>query len=306
MKAQQCDLVIVGCGPAGISAAIWADDLHLRAVTLELDRHTGGQLRRVYNAVSNYPGIDALNGEALAEVFARSLVSRPVDFRLESAASSIDSSSRSVVVGRDSIVTRFVVLATGVRPRTLDVPGADAFAGLGVHGSATRHADDYVHARVVVVGGGDAALEEALILANVCEEVTIVHRRAAFSGRTDFRARVAANARIVTLLDSRVLAIGGMDRVEWVRIATPEGERELRTNAVFPCLGVEPNSELVRSLVALDERGFVVTNERQRTTLDWIYAAGDVCSHSSLTVASAVGQGAAAVKDISRRLVANE
>jgi thioredoxin reductase (NADPH) len=306
MTVPQYDLVIVGSGPAGVSAAIWADDLHLHAISAEACPQTGGQLRRVYNGIANYPGIEVSNGAALAQQFESSLLSRSVEIRTAAAATRIDAGSRTVVVAGEPIGTNFVLVATGVRARKLEVPGAETFAERGVHGSATKHADAYSGACVVVVGGGDAALEEALILAKICEEVTIVHRGATFSGRPDFRRRVASSERITALMNSSVVEIGGTDRVECIRVETPEGQHELRTDAVFPCLGVVSNSEIVRDLVSLDARGFVETDARQRTTVDWIYAAGDVCAHSSLTVASAVGQGAAAVKDISRRLAANE
>jgi thioredoxin reductase (NADPH) len=306
VTAPRCDLVIVGCGPAGIAASIWADDLHITAVTVESGPETGGQLHRVYNAVANYPGLSAPDGKDLARQLDASLGSRAVDLRLRSTASAIDVNARTVAVDGGAIETRFVLLATGVRPRRLDVPGAEVFAGRGVHGSATQVAEEYKGARVVVVGGGDAALEEALILAKVCEEVTIVHRGDTFSGRRDFRERVDTTSRIISYMKSHLIAIEGRDKVERVSVATPDGDLTLTTDAVFPCLGVEPNVELVHGLVALDERGYIKTDERQRASIDWIYAAGDVSSHSSLTIAAAVGQGAAAVKDISRRLVANE
>jgi thioredoxin reductase (NADPH) len=192
-----------------------------------------------------------------------------------------------------------------VRARRLGVPGERELAGRGVHGSATKHARRYAGARAVVVGGGDAAVEEALILAREGAEVTVVHRRDELSARHDFRARAAADPHIRFVLGTRVEAIEGAGRVERVRLVGPDGPLALDADAVFPCVGVEPNNELVADLARLDALGYIVVDERQRTSTDWIYAAGDVTSHSAWSVAAAVGQGAAAVKDISRRIAAN-
>ncbi len=305
MARLRFDVAIVGCGPAGMSAAIWSDDLHLRAVVLESTPTTGGQLIRVFNPVANYPGIETPDGAAMADRFRSSLHARRVNVRVSSAVARIDADRRTVAVNDDEIDVRFILVASGVRPRQLDVPGARALAGRGVHGSATKNAEKYRGARAVVVGGGDAALEEALVLARECESVTIVHRRERFSGRHDFRDRVASNPRIRTIMSAHVLAIEGLNRVEGVSIESPTGTVVVQADAVFPCLGVEPNSDLVRALVTLDDRGYIRTDERQRTSVDWIYAAGDVCSNSSLTIAAAVGQAAAAIKDMSRRVSAN-
>jgi thioredoxin reductase (NADPH) len=296
------DLIVVGAGPAGMSAALWARELKLRFVALEDAARPGGQLHRVYNRVADYPGVAAPHGAALAGLFADHLRSQGVAIRTHSAATRVDAARRAVVADGEELTAAYLLLATGVRRRTLGVPGEAEFAGRGVCPSATRHAEEFRGERVLVVGGGDAALEEALILARVCERVTLVHRGERFRGRPDFRERVAADPRIETITGARLAAIEGGERVERARLSVAGVEREVPVAGVFVCVGVLPNTEVVAGELALDDAGYVPTDSRQRTSADRVYAAGDVCAGSSLTIAAAVGQGAAAVKDISRRI----
>lgn len=298
------DVVIVGAGPAGMSAALWARTLELRYEVIDDAPAPGGQLHRVYNHVVDYPGVDARHGAELAEHLSRHLDGLDVRIRSGAAVTAIDVAARSVESGYGSLRARHLVLATGVRRRTLGVPGEAELVGRGVSPSASKYASQFSGQRVLVVGGGDAALEEALILAKVCERVTIVNRTERFRARPDFRDRVAADPRIVVHDRTELLAINGGDRVTGVELRGTDGPYSLDVAGVFVCVGVLPNSDLVAQQVAVDERGYVRTDERQRTSADGVYAAGDVCSGSSLTIAAAVGQGAAAVKDVQRRLAA--
>jgi thioredoxin reductase (NADPH) len=296
------DLVIVGGGPAGIAAALWAWDLKLRFAALDAGREPGGQLHRVYNQVADYPGVEAADGAGIARAFAEHLARHRVELRAGVAAERLDAESGAVEAGGVRLVARFVLLATGVRRRALGVPGEAELAGRGVCPSATRHAGEFAGRRVLVAGGGDAALEEALILAEVCDRVTLAHRGASFRARPDFRARVAAHPRIEVLFGAELRAIVGDGRVEGVRLNRAAADETLAVEGVFVCVGVEPNSEIARGQLGLDPAGYVVTDVRGRTSADRVYAAGDVRAGSSWTIAGAVGDGASAVKDVSRRL----
>jgi thioredoxin reductase (NADPH) len=216
----------------------------------------------------------------------------------------IDAERCEVEADGETLASRYLLLATGVRRRTLGIPGEAELAGRGVAPSASRYAEDFRGERVLVVGGGDAAFEEALILARVCEHVTLAHHGDRFRARPDFRERVAADPRIELVTGVRLEAIEGDERVEGALLGGAE-PRTLDVAGVFICVGVQPNSELVAGHVERDGAGYVLVDARQRTTCDRVYAAGDVCAGSSLTVAAAVGQGAAAVKDVSRRIAAS-
>ncbi len=296
------DVVIVGAGPAGMSAALWAHTLELRYEVIDAAAAPGGQLHRVYNHVVDYPGVDARDGADLAERLAQHLDSLGVRIRSGATVIRIDSATRTVETVDGPFRARHLVLATGVRRRTLGVPGEAELVGRGVSPSASKYASQFAGKRVLVVGGGDAALEEALILAKTCERVTIANRTDRFRARPDFRERVAADPKIVVHDRTELLAISGADRVEGVDLSGPDGPFALDVAGVFVCVGVQPNTDLVAGQVAVDELGYVRADERQRTSADGVYAAGDVCSGSSLTIAAAVGQGAAAVKDVQRRL----
>lgn len=301
---SQVDVAIIGAGPAGISAGIWAQSLELRYTLLESAAVMGGQLRRVYNRIVDYAGEPAQNGTELADRLLRHAESLGVTIRPTSAATSVDLERGVVATDSGSYDTRFVVLGTGVRARVLGVPGEAEFVGRGVSPSASRYAEQFRDRRVLVVGGGDAAFEEALILAEVCSHVTLMHRTDRFRSRVDFRNRVASHPRIDLVEFGDLLAIEGADAVERARVRLRGVESTLEVEGVFVCAGVVPNSELVASLVPLDPRGYVTVDAQMRTSHERLYAVGDVRSGSSLTIAAAVGEAATAIKDIQRRLTA--
>jgi thioredoxin reductase (NADPH) len=298
------DLVVVGGGPAGISAAIWAHTLHLRYAVLDAGATPGGQLHRVYNTIVDYPGVEPGDGSALAGRFAAHLDRLGVEVRSGSRVAAVDVAARAVEVDGARLDAAYLLLATGVRRRRLGVPGEAEFVGRGVSPSASKFAHLFRGRRVLVVGGGDAALEEALILADGCERVTLAHRSDRFRGRDDFRERVEAHPRIDVLVGAELEAIEGEGEVERARLRVGSTSSVLDVAGVFICVGVEPATDLVAGQLDLDERGFVRVDATQRTSADGVYAAGDVCSGSSWTIAAAVGEGAAAVKDVQRRLSA--
>lgn len=300
------DVVIVGAGPAGISAAIWAHTLKLRFAIVESAAVAGGQLLRVYNRVVDYAGMPSENGAALAERLRGHAGELGVAIRTGASVSSVDLERGVLKVDDAEVESRFVVLATGVRARSLGIPGEAAFVGRGVSPSASRYAEQFRDRRVLVVGGGDAAFEEALILAGVCREVTLVHRSATFSARADFRERVASDPRIHVIEFAELIEIEGADHVERVRLQVRGEGSALDVDGVFICAGVEPNSELVADQVEFDARGYVAVDTQMRSSHSLLYAVGDVRSGSSLTIAAAVGEGATAIKDIQRRLTRGE
>lgn len=299
---SELDVVIIGAGPAGLSAGIWARTLGLRYAIVEASPVSGGQLRRVYNRVVDYPGDTFVDGSELADRLARHAESLGVVVQTSHSATAVDLETGIVKTGDTELDARFILLCTGVRPRVLGVPGESEFVGRGVSPSASRYAEQFSGERVLVVGGGDAAFEEALILAEVCEHVTLVHRSGCFRARSEFQSRVAASARIDTILFCELVAIEGEQTVERARLRRGGEEWTTGVGGVFVCAGVVPNSELVAGQAALDDSGYVTVDARFRASHGRLYAAGDVRSGSSLTIAAAVGEASSAVKDIQRRI----
>jgi thioredoxin reductase (NADPH) len=201
-----------------------------------------------------------------------------------------------------------LVLATGVRRRRLGVPGEEEFAGRGVLESGRLERAGVAGEDVCVVGGGDAAAENALLLAEVCPTVTLVHRGRKLSARPEFVERIKSDHRIALFTEATLERIAGRDRVEAVEIRRAGGLKPFRmaVRAVLVRVGVEPNSELFRGQLHADARGYVVTDGEHETSVEMVFAAGDLSNPLAPTVSGAVGAGATAAKVIASRLVNRE
>jgi len=299
------DVIIIGAGPAGLSAALWCDELGLDALVLEQAAETGGQLLRVYNAVENHLGVVAPDGRALRDVFAAQIEGRDFDLWTQVEIDGVDLRARQVSLkSGERLRALALVLATGVRRRRLGIPGEAEFAGRGVLESGRGEREQVAGHDVCVVGGGDAAAENALLLAEVCPTVTLVHRGKSLSARPEFAERVRAEHRINLFTEARLKQIIGRERVEAVEIEREGAIKPFRTavRGVVIRVGVEPNSELFRGQLHTDARGYVVVNGEQETSAEMVFAAGDLSNPHAPTVSGAVGAGATAAKVIASRL----
>src|SRR5215213_3141093 len=185
------DVIIIGAGPAGLSAALWCDELGLDTLVVERAAEVGGQLLRVYNPVENYLGVRAANGRELRDLFAAQVAEREFDLWTEAEIESVDLRAKRVRLrSGEELQAIALVLATGVRRRRLGVPGEEEFAGRGVLESGRLEREQFAGEDVLVVGGGDAAAENALLLAEVCATVTLVHRGERLRARREFVERL--------------------------------------------------------------------------------------------------------------------
>jgi thioredoxin reductase (NADPH) len=298
------DCLIIGAGAAGLSAALWCKDVGLDALTLERGREAGGQLLRVYNPIKNYLGAQTQNGRELRDQFLKQVEAARIELRTDAEVSSVDVQAKQVVLqSGETFGARSLILATGVRRRRLNIEGEREFVGRGVLKSGALERGDLAGKRVCVVGGGDAALENALILAEVCESVALVHRGANFTARREFIGRARANPRIKFFMQSQVQRILGDKTVEAVEIRRADGETFiLATEGVLIRIGVEPNAELFRSQLRTDARGYIVVTSEQETSAANVFAIGDVANPLAPTISGAVGAGATAAKVIRHRL----
>lgn len=299
------DVIIIGAGPAGLSTAFWCDELGLDTLVLEEAEEVGGQLHRVYNPIENYLGLKTRNGQELLELFAKNVDAADFDLWTRARIKSIDLKARRILLeSGENLQAIAIVIATGVRPRQLGVPGEKEFAGKGMIESATRDRQEFAGEDVCVVGGGDAALENALILADVCPTVTVVHRGRTLRARREFAERVQPNNRVTVFTESVLTRILGGDRVEAVEIQRKEGLKpfQLAVRGVLIRIGVEPNTELFREQLDTDENGFIAVNSNQETNVPMIFAVGDVSNPIAPTISGATGAGATAAKVIAARL----
>ena len=295
------DVVIVGGGVAGLSAALWCDELGLSALVLEETAEPGGQLLWVHNEIKNYPGREAKNGRELRDDFWEQLATRAFEMLLEAPIAEIDLEKKTILLaGGTRLRSRALVLATGVRRRKLDVAGEAEFAGRGIIESGKKDAARAAGKNVLIVGGGDAAFENALILSETAARVTLAHRRREFSARAEFTEKVKAHPKITILTETVVSRVTGGARVESVElIDLPTRETQiLAVDAMLVRIGVEPNTRQFRGRLKMDEHGYLEVDRNGETSIKGVFAAGDVANPLAPTVSSAAGMGATAAKAI--------
>lgn len=299
------DVIIIGAGPAGLSAAFWCDELGLDTLVLEQAEQIGGQLHRVYNPVQNYLGVKTRNGEELLELFSRDVDDADFDLWTGVSIDSIDLRAKRISLRSGEVLqTISIIIATGVRPRSLGIPGEKEFAGKGMIESGARDRDLFAGKDVCVVGGGDAAVENALLLAEVCPTVTLVHRGKKLRARREFAEGVQPNNRVTVFTESVVTRIMGDAEVEAVEIQRKGGLKpfQLAVRGVLIRIGVEPNTDLFREQLRVDEKGYIAVNSEQETSVPMVFAAGDVSNPLAPTISGATGAGATAAKVIAARL----
>ena len=299
------DLVIIGSGPAGLSAAVYAKRACLSILVIEKEAFAGGQM--VYTEeVDNYLGLNAKSGFELAESFKQHALDLDVSFA-EGAVEKIvpkDGKWSLHMESGEDIETKTVLLATGATHRKLGVPGEETFAGVGVSYCATCDGAFFQGKSVAVVGGGDVALEDALYLANICEHVYLIHRRNELRGTKVLQNQVFANEKITFLGESEVTEITGDKQVSGISVhnKVTDETKELSVAGVFIAVGMEPQSDLYAPLLSL-EHGYVPAGEDCATEKDGLYVAGDVRTKRLRQIVTAVADGANAVHSIQEYLM---
>ena len=304
-STKMYDVIIIGAGPAGLSTAFWCDELGLDTLVLEQTVQIGGQLHRVYNPIKNYLGLKADKGEALLERFAADVDAAEFDLWTGASIKSIDlKAKRLELQSGEKLQSIALVIATGVRPRELGVPGEKEFEGKGMIESATRDRELCAGKDVCVVGGGDAAVENALLLAEVCPTVTLVHRGKKLRARREFAEKLKSTHCVTIFSESVLTRIIGEDEVVAVEIQRKEGLKpfQLAVRGVLIRIGVEPNTELFGDQLETDEKRFITINSQQETSVPMVFAVGDVSNPIAPTISGATGAGATAAKVIAARL----
>ena len=288
------DVIIIGSGPAGLSAAVYGKRAGLNLVVLEKNPMSGGQVLNTYE-VDNYLGMPGINGYDMGVQFRQHADSLGTEFMEEEALAIEDRDGVKIVRTQErELEATAVILATGAVHAHLDVPGEEELSGMGVSYCATCDGAFFRGKTVAVVGGGDAALEDAIYLARTCEKVYLIHRRDELRGTKALQDEIRAMDNVEILYSHVVEEILGEDAVNALRIKdVKSGEsRELPVAGVFIAVGIRPGTELVRNLTACDEGGYVLAGEDCATRLPGLYAAGDVRKKPLRQIVTAVADGA--------------
>lgn len=303
-SANNFDVIIIGGGAAGLSSALWCAELGLKALLLEKEAELGGQLLWTYNPIKNHLGIEAASGREMRDIFVRQAENYKFGVRLNAEISKLDVVKKTLLLeGGETISARGLIFATGVRRRKLHVEGEEEFKNRGIIESGKREAHLAKGKNAVVIGGGDAALENALILSETARSVTLAHRREIFSARSEFVEKVHSNPKIKILTDTIVQKIYGSERVEFVELKNTLTNKTLILPAeiVLIRIGVEPGTNLLCGAIELDAQGYIKINRDCETNVENVFAVGDVANPLAPTISSAVGMGATAAKVISFR-----
>ena len=300
------DIIIIGSGPAGLSAAIYAQRACLDTIVIEKNGISGGQVLNTWE-VDNYPGFPGVTGFELSRQFrehANKLGARVVQDEVVQVE--LSGNVKKVVCEEETYEARCVILASGAHHRTLEVPGEEELRGAGVSYCATCDGAFFRGRTVAVVGGGDAALEDAIFLARMCEKVYIVHRRDKLRGAKRLQERLQALENIEFVWNSETAAIEGNGQVEALRLRqTQTGEeRRLDVDGVFIAVGSAPESELYAGQLELDEQGYIRADESGQTSVPGVFAAGDVRTKALRQILTAASDGANCVASAERYLQA--
>ena len=300
------DVIVIGSGPSGYTAALYAARARLRPLVFEGSVTSGGALMKTTD-VENYPGFpDGVMGPDLmdsmrkqAERFGAELITDDV------TEVDLTADPKVVNVGGDTYLAKTVIIATGSSYRQLNVPGEDLLSGHGVSWCATCDGFFFREQDIAVVGGGDSAMEEATFLTRFARSVTVIHRRGSLRASKIMQDRAFANPKINFAWDSVVTEILGEDRVSGVRVRNIKTGEEstIAVTGVFVAIGHDPRSELFTGQLPTDPEGYLLVEQPStRTAIDGVFAAGDVVDHTYRQAVTAAGTGCAAAIDAERWL----
>lgn len=296
MGSVDYDLVILGGGPAGLTAGLYAARARLNAVLFEQSL-LGGQVL-ITDWIENYPGFpEGITGPHMVELM--NVQAERFGLKIESdEAMSVDftDSIKKIRLSEKTITAQAVIIATGAGPKRLGVPGEEQFFGKGISSCATCDGPFYRDRVVAAVGGGDTAVKESIFLTKFAKKVYLIHRRDQFRAEKIFTERALANDKIDILWNTVVTGVSGLDRVESVHVRNVKtGEASsLKADAFFVWIGILPNADFLGDAVKRDEFGFIDADTDMETSVPGVFAAGDVRVTSLRQIATAVGDGAVA------------
>lgn len=290
------DVIIIGAGPAGLTAGLYSARARLNVLLLER-LAPGGQVVTT-DWVENYPGFpDGVSGFELiermktqAEKFGLSIQNNEV------VELDLSAEKKAVITTKERLETKALILTCGATPRKLGIEGEEILTGKGVSYCATCDGPFYRDQEVAVIGGGDTAVEEALFLTRFASKIYLIHRRDRLRATQLLQDRAIAEEKIEFLWNTiplRILGEHGVERIELKNVKSGEASRK-DVQGVFVFIGIQPNSDLVKGMIELDQNGFIITNDHMETSIPGVFAAGDIRSKLFRQITTAVGEGATA------------
>lgn len=299
------DIIIIGSGPAGLAAAIYAKRAELNFIVIEKAGMSGGQVINTYE-IDNYPGMPGISGFELSMKFREHadklgsvfIMGEVIDFH-------IDGNEKVITLDNGSEYrARTVVIATGGVPRLLNVEGEEKYSGRGVSYCATCDGAFFKNKVVAVAGGGDVAVEDAIFLARICKQVFVIHRRDEFRASKSLSKRLLAMENVTVLWDSVVEKINGIETVNSIEVKNikTKENKSYDISGIFVAVGYLPNSEGYRRVVATDDRGYIIAGENCETNVPGILVAGDVRTKDLRQIITAAADGANAITAVEKYL----
>lgn len=293
-EVEMYDLIIIGSGPAGLGAAVYGMRAGLKLLVLEKNPMSGGQVLNTYE-VDNYLGLPGMNGFDMGVKFREHAEKTGAEFKEAEVTGIEDKGGVKIVhTTEGDLETKTLILAMGAQHAHLGVEGEEAFAGMGVSYCATCDGAFFKNKTVAVIGGGDVAVEDAVFLARACKKVYLIHRRDSLRAAKVLQDALTALPNVEILWNRIVSEIYGGDMVEGVKLLDKETgeESSLPVDGVFIAVGIRPQTEICRELVACDEGGYILAGEDTRTSAAGIFAAGDSRKKPIRQIITAVADGA--------------
>lgn len=298
------DLVIVGAGPAGLSAAIYGKRAGLDLLVVDESGLGGGQVLTTYE-VDNYPGLPGVSGFELGDKLKNHAEEAGAEF-LTASVLNIRKKDTAFVVSTDEgdVESKTVVVATGAKHKHLMIPGEEELTGMGVSYCATCDGAFFRNRITAVVGGGDVALEDALFLARGCSKVYLIHRRDEFRGAKVLADKVKNTENIEIVYNAKVTGIYGDNMVEKISVEYTDGNapKELEVNGIFIAVGMEPVTEVVKELADMSQDGYVIADESGITSMKGLFVAGDLRTKRLRQIITAAADGANVITSVNEYL----